>query len=107
MKVEIELSDSMLKAIAAEMMNSLKPVVAAGRKVETSDAIFTPEQLAEYLHVKRQWVYERVSLGEIPYFKLGRFLRFRKSVIDKWIDSQSLLVNNSNTRLLKVLDKKG
>ena len=88
MKFDFDISESVIKAIAQEVVNSLKPLLAT-TKAEGHDPIFTPDQLAEYLHVTKQWIYERVSLGEIPYFKAGKYLRFRKSAIDKWVEAHS------------------
>jgi excisionase family DNA binding protein len=42
------------------------------------------ETLAEYLDVEKDWVYSHIK--EIPHFKVGRFPRFRKTEIDKWLE---------------------
>lgn len=34
------------------------------------------EELAEFLGVGSQWVYDQVALGRIPHFKVGKYLRF-------------------------------
>ena len=53
------------------------------------DVIMTTRELAEYLQVDVSWVYKRVSWGEIPYFKHGKYTRFKKSVIDAWLESHT------------------
>ena len=73
------------------------------KKGEDEDAIFTPEQLAGYLQVTKQWVYERVALGEIPYAKVGKYLRFRKSAIDRWVESQSCPTSSTLSRRLQMI----
>lgn len=66
-------------------MERLKPVVKNSRNAG-DDELFTVETLAKYLQVSKQWVYERIHLNEIPYIKMKKFPRFRKSEIDKWLD---------------------
>ena len=51
--------------------------------------VMTAKQLAGYLQVNELTVYKRVRLGEIPAVKVGRALRFKKDVIDKWLEIES------------------
>ena len=83
--MNIEIDDSkLITDIADKVIESLKPLLNSNTVQE--DTLFTVESLAYYLQVSKQWVYDRVHLNEIPYMKMGKFLRFRKSVIDKWLD---------------------
>jgi len=91
MKIELEIPDSVSQAIADAVVARLRPLLAPSKR-EGEDAILTPDQLAGYLSIKKQRVYEAVSLKTIPYFKVGKSLRFRRSAIDKWIESQSIPV---------------
>lgn len=68
----------------------LKPMLAVNFRQHEPDIILTPETLAEYLQVDLSWVYKQVSLKTIPYFKSGKYTRFRKAAIDKWIETQSV-----------------
>lgn len=76
-----------LKTIAEQVAESLKPILTAqGNKSKADDAaIFTPEELAEYMKVDLSWVYKQSQYGTLPYFKIGKYLRFKKSDIDKAI----------------------
>jgi excisionase family DNA binding protein len=41
--------------------------------------LWTVEQLAEYLGVKKSWIYDRTVPScedRIPHFKMGKYLRF-------------------------------
>ena len=42
--------------------------------------------MADYLKVDSSWVYKRVCENKIPYVKLGKYNRFRKSAIDRWLE---------------------
>jgi len=54
-------------------------------KTQTPD-IMTPQQLAEYLGMSVQWVYEKTK--ELPHEKRGRKTLFVKSEIDEWRQQQ-------------------
>ena len=51
------------------------------------DEIMTVAEVANYLKLKPQTIYKWLQDGMIPAAKLGKEWRFRKSVIDKWLDS--------------------
>ncbi|MFX0201143.1 MAG: helix-turn-helix domain-containing protein [Candidatus Hodarchaeota archaeon] len=44
------------------------------------------EEVAKILNVPRSWVYERTRRGEIPHFKLGKYLRFDAQAIEKFVE---------------------
>lgn len=46
------------------------------------DPFLTVDELARYLKVKKNWIYQKVHSKKIPYHKVGNQLRFRKSEID-------------------------
>jgi len=47
--------------------------------------IMTPEELAEYLRVSRQTIYNLLWRGEIPGMKVGTHWRLKKTDVEKWI----------------------
>ncbi len=51
--------------------------------------VMTAKQLADYLQLNELTIYKRVQLGEIPAVKVGRALRFKKDIIDKWLEIES------------------
>jgi excisionase family DNA binding protein len=51
--------------------------------------VMTAKQLADYLQVNELTIYKRVRLGIIPVVKMGRALRFKKDIIDKWLEIES------------------
>jgi len=63
------------------------------------DEIMTLEEVARYLKVKPQTVYKWAQEEQIPGTKLGKEWRFRKSILDEWIDS-SILRSKSGFDLL-------
>lgn len=88
MKSELETQD--IEAISQKIIEKLKPLLTDnGKSNGADDVIFTPQGLAEYLGVDVSWVYKSVSNRNIPYLKIGKYVRFRKKAIDKWLESKS------------------
>jgi len=87
MKIEIELQD--IEAIAQRVVDLLKPMFRGYSEGPEKDTIFDVSGLAEYLHVDPSWVSRQVSLRAIPYFKAGKYPRFRKKDIDRWTENQT------------------
>jgi len=46
-------------------------------------------QAAEYLGISGDTLYRYASEGFVPAFKLGNRWRFRKSLLDAWMDEKS------------------
>lgn len=88
--MKIELEDKDVEAVAQRVLELLRPHVGNNGKRRADDTIFDVQGLADYLKVDASWVYKQVSLKKIPYFKNGRYTRFKRSAIDKWIDSQTI-----------------
>ncbi len=52
--------------------------------------ILTIEEVARYLRLTPQTIYKWAQEKRIPAAKLGKEWRFRKSIIDQWLDEQIL-----------------
>jgi excisionase family DNA binding protein len=103
MKIEIE-DDQLIDAIADKVIASLTPLFNQYGKVRDIDNIlFTVETLSQYLQVSKPWVYERVHLNEIPFMKMGKFPRFRKLEIDKWLNKMQTPAVQPVSNKLKML----
>ena len=50
--------------------------------------IMTPEELAEYLRVSRQTIYNLLWRGEIPGMKVGTHWRLKKTDVEEWISQK-------------------
>jgi excisionase family DNA binding protein len=71
-----------VELIALRVVEMMKPLLST--TAENENIVFSVEELAEYLRVSVKWVYEHTC--DLPHFKLGGLLRFRKKEIDKVID---------------------
>ncbi|MGN6372389.1 MAG: helix-turn-helix domain-containing protein [Solirubrobacteraceae bacterium] len=52
------------------------------------DRLLRPDQAAWYLNVKPSWVYEAVRAGRLPCRRVGRHIRFTRSLLDEWLAEQ-------------------
>jgi len=55
------------------------------------EEIMTLEEVARYIKMKPPTVYKWVQEGKIPGTKLGKEWRFRRRIIDEWIDTSIAL----------------
>lgn len=44
------------------------------------------EQVAQMLGMTTGWVYEQTRRGSIPTVTLGRYRRYRREAIERWLD---------------------
>ena len=62
-------------------------------QVQEAKNILTLEEVAEYTHLSKSYVYKLTSKGDIPYYKPnGKQLYFKRTEIDEW-----LLTNRNKT----------
>ena len=55
----------------------------------TTREVMDIRQASEYLGISGDTLYRYASEGFIPAFKLGNRWRFRKSLLDTWMDEKS------------------
>lgn len=52
------------------------------------DEIMTIEEVAAYLKLRPQTIYKWAQEGEIPAIKIVKEWRFKRSILDKWLDEK-------------------
>jgi excisionase family DNA binding protein len=45
----------------------------------------TIDDLSEYLNIKKSTLYSLVENEELPHYKIGRLVRFRRDELDNWV----------------------
>jgi len=55
-------------------------------------------EASEYLGVSRETLYKYVYEEKIPAFKLGNRWKFKKTVLDRWMETQSAHFEYRSTR---------
>src|ERR1017187_7860368 len=81
----------------------LKPGVAGilgGLSMADAREVMNIRQASQYLGVSPDTLYKYVSEEKIPAFKLGNRWKFKKSILDTWMESKSLNSEVSRPRKL-------
>jgi excisionase family DNA binding protein len=65
------------------------------------EKLLTVDEIADYLRVQPSTIYQWTHQEYIPHIKLGGFVRFRVSQIDKWLESKT--DNGRSKRKVKVI----
>ena len=57
--------------------------------VSESREVMNVRQASQYLGISPDTLYRYITEGEIPAFKLGNRWKFKKTVLDRWMEKQS------------------
>ncbi len=58
-----------------------------GHNTEEISGYLGIQRLSQYLDIKVSTLYSLVEAKEIPHYRIGRLVRFRKAEIDIWMES--------------------
>lgn len=64
-------------------------MAGAAQVVVVTREVMDIRQAADYLGISADTLYRYASEGFVPAFKLGNRWRFRKSLLDGWMDEKS------------------
>ena len=97
MQTNIRLEPEEIEAIAEQVANHLEPMIKNGLKAKgAGEPLLDVPELATELGVKPDWIYKKTADRSIPFIKVGRFIKFKKSEIDAWLVEQSVRPLSSN-----------
>lgn len=74
---------------AALTLSGAKPVTTDHRASWEAREVMDIRQAAEYLGISSDSLYKYASEAVIPAFKLGNRWRFKRSLLDSWMELQS------------------
>jgi excisionase family DNA binding protein len=57
--------------------------------VQLDAPLLRPDEAAHLLAVKTNWIYEAVRDGRLPCLRLGRHIRFTRSMLEHWLEGGS------------------
>jgi len=52
------------------------------------EKLIGPREVAELYGLPISWVYSKAEEGILPHFKLGKYLKFKSSEIEIWLEAQ-------------------
>jgi excisionase family DNA binding protein len=91
-KAELNIPPELVSAIVDGVVARLKPILS-GLQTKPShvDDLMGVAEVCKYLGgVSRDWIYQRTAGNEIPFVKVGRMIKFRRSDIDHWLSTRSV-----------------
>ena len=50
------------------------------------DRLLTADEVAAELRVTKAWVYAQTRALQLPHVRLGRYVRYRQTAIDAWLE---------------------
>jgi excisionase family DNA binding protein len=74
--------------------HEISDVADAAESSSPPDSLLTAEEVAALLQVTCSWVYAETRKRRIPHLRLGRYVRYRRSALEHWMDD----VERSSTR---------
>jgi excisionase family DNA binding protein len=81
-----------------------------GQKMERQREVMTLREASQYLGISPDTLYKYLSEKSIPAFKLGNRWRFKKDLLDRWMEKKierTELVSDSRPRRLVKSTMKG
>jgi excisionase family DNA binding protein len=77
-----------------------------GKKMERLKEVMTLREASQYLGISPDTLYKYLSQRQIPAFKLGNRWRFKKDLLDRWMEKKSERVpDHTNKRLVKSIKR--
>ena len=62
-------------------------------------------EIAEYLDIRKSTIYSWVESREIPFYRLGKVIRFKRNDIDAWIEGLKSEVLNPQKVAKRIINK--
>ena len=71
----------------------------SGDGMTQTEVLLNAREVAELLGVEQSWVRRATQRGEIPYLRLGRYLRFRQESIREWVEDMEQQSRDSSENM--------
>jgi excisionase family DNA binding protein len=60
------------------------------------------EDISAYLNIKTKTLYAMVESGDIPHYRIGRLIRFKREDVDLWMEAKKVIVRNPQYKSKRV-----
>ena len=71
-------------------MSLVTPDTRPGTTGSPGAKLLAADEVAEILGVATSWIYAQSRAGTIPTVKLGRYYRYRREAVERWIETQEV-----------------
>jgi excisionase family DNA binding protein len=103
-KTEYKQSARQLHEVAAGRIHFLRRTMQTA--IQEIREVMDIRQAADYLGISSDTLYKYASEGLVPAFKLGNRWRFKKTLLDSWMDEQSAAAKVVEIKTVKPAEKK-
>jgi len=76
-------------------------VVDPDGSMSAADSLLTAQEVASLLQVTPAWVYDATRRRRIPHLRLGRYVRYRRSALEGWMDEIERSSTHHRSSLLR------
>jgi len=67
---------------------SEEKILTVDNTEEGRERLLTPKDVSEMLQIRLSTIYHWVQTRAIPFFKIGRHIRFKVRDLEKWLEKQ-------------------
>lgn len=61
------------------------------------------DNVSDYLNIKKKTIYAMTASMDIPYYRIGRLIRFKKDEIDAWMETRKVVKVDSDQKAKNIL----
>jgi excisionase family DNA binding protein len=71
-----------------------KSVSTNAREYRSFNEYLKIEDISAYLNIKTKTLYAMVESGDIPHYRIGRLIRFKREDVDLWMEAKKVMSSN-------------
>jgi excisionase family DNA binding protein len=89
--------------IIIEKLNSIEALLKSMSRVDNGNVAVTEilnvDEAANYLSVTKSHIYKQTSQNEIPHYKRGKKIYFKRSELDEWLTKHRITTKEEIDRM--------
>ncbi len=100
MKINLENVGAVLQPIVHELARQIAEHLTQKSPLEASEAneFLNVEEAAKFLDVSKSTLYKKTSKKEIPFYKRGKQLRFKRTELTEWLEQGKQAIRATNVQ---------
>ena len=83
----------------------MDPFVRQTQPENLREEFLSVRNLSSYMDIKVKTIYSMVEKREIPFYKIGRLVRFKKSEIDAWVKELKFEMVSPQAEAREIIDR--
>ena len=66
----------------------------SGKELNFLEELFSPREISKLLKVSKPWPYLMAKRGLLPYYKMGKVIRFRRADVEAFVEKSRVEKKN-------------